>query len=178
MVTEAGGKKLSDSWIGLHRSSLSLNNVQWSNNQITSFWYWKSTPIDITKNCFQITDKGWEEKYCSEKKPFFCSSSVVLVKENKTWEEALEYCRSNYTNLAVLTSDNLLKYSTQTQTVSVWTGLRFMAGEWLWVNGEPLEDLVSLASCPAPLYRCAARNSKTNVWENRDCEEKLNFLCY
>ncbi|KAL6478740.1 hypothetical protein MHYP_G00121730 [Metynnis hypsauchen] len=62
--------------------------------------------------------------------------------ENKTWEEAYEYCRAHYTGLAFLSSEtqlNLAKKETkETQTVSVWTGLRFLVGEWLWVNGEPL----------------------------------------
>ena len=105
-----------------------------------------------------------------------------MVKENKTWEEAYEHCRAQYTGLAFLSSVtqlNLAKKETnETQTVSVWTGLRFLAGEWLWVNGKPLGSLVSLPSCPAEPYRCGARNSKMDIWENRDCEEKLNFLCY
>ncbi|KAL7870894.1 hypothetical protein SRHO_G00083910 [Serrasalmus rhombeus] len=58
---------------------------------------------------------------------------LVLVKENKTWEEAYEYCRAQYTGLAFLSSEtqlNLAKKETkETQTVSVWTGLCILAEE-------------------------------------------------
>ncbi|KAM9487250.1 killer cell lectin-like receptor subfamily F member 1 [Clarias gariepinus] len=106
----------------------------------------------------------------------------TLVKENKTWEEALQYCRRKYTGLAIVDSVTLLDLlqieTEQAQTVSVWTGLRFLSGKWVWVNGTLPKSLVSLPSCPVEPYRCAAYNFNTSVWENRDCDEELNFICY
>ncbi|KAK3568831.1 hypothetical protein QTP86_017723 [Hemibagrus guttatus] len=106
---------------------------------------------------------------------------VILVKENKTWEDALQHCRIHYTDLAQAFS---LRYPTilemeavDTQTVNVWTGLRFLDGKWFWVNMEPVDTPESLPSCPAKNYSCGARNIKTGVLENRDCNEKFNFLC-
>ncbi|XP_051993064.1 snaclec rhodocetin subunit delta-like [Xyrauchen texanus] len=100
----------------------------------------------------------------------------------KTWEEALEYCRAHHINLASMASHGIELQLTknekaESQTDSVWTGLRFLAGEWLWVNRKPLGNQVALPECPTEPFRCGARNSKTDTWENRNCDEKLNFLC-
>uniref|UniRef100_A0AAR2K558 C-type lectin domain-containing protein n=1 Tax=Pygocentrus nattereri TaxID=42514 RepID=A0AAR2K558_PYGNA len=183
IVKKAAGDHLPESWIGLYKSLISPLTFLWSDRQLYLFEKWKNNePSDITEKCVQIEDDGWNDRDCEKENPFFCERILVLVKETKTWEEAYEYCRAHYTGLAFLSSEtqlNLAKKETNgTQTVSVWTGLRFLAGEWLWVNGEPLGSLVSLPSCPAGPYRCGAQNSKMDIWENRDCEEKLNFLCY
>ncbi|KAA0722216.1 hypothetical protein E1301_Tti019766 [Triplophysa tibetana] len=101
--------------------------------------------------------------------------------EKLTWEEALEYCKVHHNDLASLPTElqlQLIKTGTlEAQTDSVWTGLRFLAGEWFWLDGKPLGDQVKLLACPVQPRRCGARNTKTDKWENRDCEEKLNFLC-
>ncbi|KAL7878446.1 hypothetical protein AOLI_G00094200 [Acnodon oligacanthus] len=181
MVIKAAGSNFPESWIGLHRHQASSVWL-WSDDEPNSYFNWKPSKPEWIGHCVHISNNGWSDGLCSTKLPFFCERFLVLVKENKTWEEAYEYCRARYKDLAFLSSEiqlNLAKKETsETQTVSVWTGLRFLAGEWLWVDGEPLGSLVSLPSCPAEPYRCGARNSKMNIWENRDCEEKLNFFCY
>ncbi|XP_076853436.1 E-selectin-like [Brachyhypopomus gauderio] len=100
-----------------------------------------------------------------------------------TWDEANEYCRSHHNGLACLNSESQSLYLDKTDTNSlqtslVWAGLRFLNGRWIWVNGKQTGALSSLPSCPAPDYRCGARNLQTNLWENRNCEERLNVLCY
>ncbi|KAG7330729.1 hypothetical protein KOW79_004698 [Hemibagrus wyckioides] len=109
------------------------------------------------------------------------SRNWVLVKEKKTWEEAQEYCRMNYNVLASQTSamQELAKIEAgQSETVSVWLGLRFLDGKWFWLNKESPNSSVSLPPCPAQNYHCGARNIYTQAWENRHCNEKLNFICY
>ncbi|CAB1338938.1 unnamed protein product [Coregonus sp. 'balchen'] len=67
----------------------------------------------------------------------------LAEKENKTWEEALEHCRENYTDLTSLLSENeqlqvqIIMNSKGAQTDHVWTGLCFFSGFWPWVNGDP-----------------------------------------
>ncbi|KAG7332890.1 hypothetical protein KOW79_003025 [Hemibagrus wyckioides] len=121
-------------------------------------------------------------RLCTETDTFFCDRFLILVKEKKTWEEAQEFCRTNYTGLASVTSEWSLKQlnleTVGTETESVWTGLRFMDGKWFWVNGEQLGSLVSIPSCPVQSYRCGALNTKTNNMKNQNCNEKLNFVCY
>lgn len=69
------------------------------------------------------------------------------------WEEALEYCRDHYTDLPSLLSEteHLQAQSKieAAQTDHVWTGLIFLAREWLWVNGDHLEyQAWSDRNCP------------------------------
>uniref|UniRef100_A0A8C1Q630 C-type lectin domain-containing protein n=1 Tax=Cyprinus carpio TaxID=7962 RepID=A0A8C1Q630_CYPCA len=69
-------------------------------------------------------------------------TEFVLVHQNETWEGALEYCRTHYTDLASLSTkermDSALLEITQAETEYVWTGLRFLAGDWFWVTGDDL----------------------------------------
>ncbi|KAF5890113.1 macrophage mannose receptor 1-like, partial [Clarias magur] len=113
---------------------------------------------------------------------FYCYRYLILVQEEMTWNEAQEFCRTNYTGLASVTSETSLRQlnleTAQTQTESVWTGLRFMNGIWFWVSGEQLGSQVSLSSCPPSSYSCGSLNNNTNTLENRNCNDRLNFICY
>ncbi|XP_028822592.1 lymphocyte antigen 75-like [Denticeps clupeoides] len=127
---------------------------------------------------------------CDYNQPFFCyqwQMELVVVAENKTWEDALVHCRSFYTDLAsLLTAAELTlakNRSAPAQAARVWTSLRFLAGEWLWVDQGPPGARadpgdVPLPPCPARTDRCGARNLAAGVWESRDCQERLSFICY
>uniref|UniRef100_A0A673N063 C-type lectin domain-containing protein n=1 Tax=Sinocyclocheilus rhinocerous TaxID=307959 RepID=A0A673N063_9TELE len=77
---------------------------------------------------------------------FCCKSSGGELYDFWSWEEALEHCRSQHSGLACLpTSLHLFQANNKTadmQTDGMWTGLRFLAGSWFWVNGESLGNLV------------------------------------
>ncbi|KAK2849637.1 hypothetical protein Q7C36_008420 [Tachysurus vachellii] len=105
---------------------------------------------------------------------------LILVKEQKTWEEALQYCRMNYTTLAynIFDTQLLLPETAAAESISVWIGLRLVNGEWMWVNRVQVKSLDSLPSCVVPRRRCVAYDINTHTYENRDCSEKLNFLCF
>ncbi|KAG7328696.1 hypothetical protein KOW79_008640 [Hemibagrus wyckioides] len=108
---------------------------------------------------------------------------MIVVQEMMNWEEALVHCRTHYTDLVRLTTeiDHFVvnNRSMEIQTPTFWTSLRFMDGSWYWVNQTSLvSNETSLPSCPARPFRCGARNIIDGVWENRDCEEKMNFICY
>ncbi|XP_070297801.1 regenerating islet-derived protein 3-alpha-like [Salvelinus sp. IW2-2015] len=129
------------------------------------------------------------DSLCQQRNPFLCFDlNVVLVKENKTWEEALDHCRKHYTDLTSLLSENeqlqvqRIMNSKGAQTDHVWTGLRFFSGFWLWVNGDPLEYQAwtggRLPHCPAQHLRCGTLAREGELWGTRDCEEWRNFLCY
>uniref|UniRef100_A0A3Q3IGT7 Fork-head domain-containing protein n=1 Tax=Monopterus albus TaxID=43700 RepID=A0A3Q3IGT7_MONAL len=127
---------------------------------------------------------------CSDRFPFVCyRDNLVLVKENKTWEEALAHCRAlgsfpdtrSYELVSVQPGDDHMVMVNKVQvadTNEVWAGLRFLAGHWFWVNGADL--LYSdLPFCPPNGQHCGAL-SKTGIHslDTRDCLEKRNFLCY
>lgn len=185
LMNASSGVISSDSWIGLNRTAPGSERWQWSDGESPHFFQWltgQPNNFNGIQNCVKVESEGWNDYECSASYPFYCSWRFVLVKDSKTWEEALEYCRTYYTGLASPVSPEQLALAenaiAQTQTVSVWIGVRFVNGQWVCVNMAPLGSLVLLPSCPAPSYRCGAHNTSTNIWENRDCNEKLNFLCY
>ncbi|XP_070684534.1 dromaiocalcin-1-like [Pempheris klunzingeri] len=117
--------------------------------------------------------------------PFYCfNSSVVEVK--KTWEKALKHCRKTHAKLISLLSETehwLAQKAIQRVQITerVWFGLRYLSDRWLWVDKHPLvyqawprggdQD----HQCPA-WKRCGAL-TKGGLWENRDCQERLHFIC-
>ncbi|GAA6070850.1 lymphocyte antigen 75-like [Tachysurus ichikawai] len=184
-------------WIGLYRQDVANNIWKWSDGQPRSWlnWqiFWPLVGISARDNNCTVLFQGYLYNYpCGGTHPFYCYRNLSLVNEAKTWEEALQHCTINYTSLASLPFEEQLlgamKEMELGQTDSVWTGLRFMNGKWFWLNGEaigtpantgqPNTVLLSLPECPVQPYNCGAFNTKTNVWENRDCNEKLNFLCW
>lgn len=173
-------------WIGLNRTAPLANTWQWSDGEPTGFFNWligEPNNQANMENCGMVRDNGfWNDDPCQSARPFYCSGRFVLVKDNQTWEQALHYCRTYHTGLASPVFPGQRTQGgteiAQTQTVRVWTGVRFVNGQWVSVSRVPLGNLVSLSSCPAPGFRCGALNTKTYVWENRDCNEKLNVLCY
>ncbi|KAK2854269.1 hypothetical protein Q5P01_006930 [Channa striata] len=66
----------------------------------------------------------------------------------------------------------------EADTDEVWTGLRFMAGNWVWVNGADM-TFSDLPACPVPQQHCGAFSKKnTGTLATRGCLDKKNFLCY
>ncbi|XP_062327766.1 putative C-type lectin domain family 20 member A [Osmerus eperlanus] len=164
-------------WIGIHRDTKNHTLWYWSGRRTSTFTVWKpgepNNHMDLSCNvkinfvCYQETPK------------------MVLVKENRTWEEALEYCRDQDSDLPSLLSEdeqNSAKKTTlEAQTSQVWTGLRFLAGQWLWVNGDKMEyqdwPAGEMPFCPAQYLHCGTLDKEEEHWGTRDCKEKLNFLC-
>ncbi|GAA6093468.1 macrophage mannose receptor 1-like [Tachysurus ichikawai] len=168
-------------WIGMNRSAPELNVWQWSDGEKTNFTKWHfNEPNNETipgENCVVMNPYGWYDDACQLRHSSICSKNFMLVKEKKTWEEAHQHCRTYYSNFSQIELGLFKTDTEEAQTASVWTGLRFLDGKWFWVNGVQLDSLASLPTCPIQPYRCGAYNFNTYVWENRDCNEELNFLC-
>ncbi|XP_072237253.1 C-type mannose receptor 2-like, partial [Leuresthes tenuis] len=173
-------------WTGLHRDG---GTWKWSAG-LSDYTNWKSGEPGDSGDCVSISSKTKEmsTQSCDARLPVFCySDNVVLVKENKTWEEALEHCRTlTYNNLrfdllSVQPGDEhdfVMGKILEANTEEVWTGLRFLAGEWLWVNGADML-YTGLPPCPILWQHCGAL-SKINTGSVKpvDCMERKNFLCY
>jgi len=185
LVAVAGGN-ISEAWIGLYTGSKNPNIWMWSDGQS---YYFTKLNIHIKSNdnnCAYATQLEWFAGFCADKRPFFCyyNYNLSLITMNMTWEDALTYCRHVYTDLASSAEQNQLELMQDTikdsTTDSAWTGLRFLAGEWHWVSKTfthiPYQG--SLPSCPKEPYRCGAYTKRTGQCEMRDCDEKLNFICY
>lgn len=183
---DAHDRMNTESWVGFSKPSADGEWV-WSDGSEGTLKNWKRDQPNNPKTdfCAKISNGELMDFPCSQNKPFFCykwEPELILVTENKTWEEAFEHCKTKHSGLACLpTSLHLFQAKNKTeatQTPSVWTGLRFLSGSWFWVTGEPLGNLVQLPECPANAFYCGSRNLEAKSWENRNCKEKLNFLCY
>ncbi|KAJ7994775.1 hypothetical protein DPEC_G00252970 [Dallia pectoralis] len=184
-------------WIGLYRDADDPTGWMWSGKENstdgTGFSNWASgEPNNLQGQEYCVaaqSDSKWLDVPCQMTIPFVCYQSklmLILVQEMKTWEEGLQYCRDNYTDLVSLLSksDHIKAQSTimGAQTSDVWTGLVFLGSEWFWVNGKPLEYQAwsggQLPQCPARPLHCGTVNKANKYWDIKNCEEKRNFLCY
>ncbi|XP_071330860.1 C-type mannose receptor 2-like isoform X2 [Trachinotus anak] len=186
-------------WIGLHQVDSNLP-WKWSRgDEIATFTFWKSGEPDAGDHCaFKEQSSGeWKSDSCSNTHSFMCPDErLVLVKEKKTWEDALDHCRSMealdtskpvsaYLNhrfdLATLITqddhDFAREKAQEATTDEVWTGLRYLAGEWMWVGGETVE-YQDITSCPTEKLCGVLEKNGTRKYGRSDCENQMNFLCY
>ncbi|KAM9745999.1 putative C-type lectin domain family 20 member A [Menidia menidia] len=183
-------------WIGLYRDS-ETSPWKWSGGQGTeNYSNWADNEPDEveTELCvLMFTPVKWHDFSCQETEYFICyDDKLVLVKEKKTWEEALEHCRSLsgehttsvpgehiYDLATLITADDhdyARERAQQANTDEVWTGLRFLGDEWFWMGGEPVlyQDI---PNCLA--FRCGVlEKNSNNFFGIRDCSERKNFFCY
>ncbi|KAK9972234.1 hypothetical protein ABG768_025557 [Culter alburnus] len=153
-------------WIGLERDGPKAGRRQLRFGTIENqIMIMKNVALSIKAhiNCVTATALGIG---------FYCMTvfELILVQQESSWEEALEYCRQNHINLAIISSDDIMEEaqinSTAADTDDIWTGLCFITGHWFWVNGEDLD-----------YKRCGVYDRTQNVWKSTDCEQRLNFLC-
>ncbi|KAI7814390.1 hypothetical protein IRJ41_014553 [Triplophysa rosa] len=171
------------SWVGLRKIS---GQWLWSDGSNQYFYNWgDSQPNQEDSTCALVIYGHLNDWYCGYSYPFFCykwEPKLIVVREKKSWEDALQYCRTHHTDLASLPTFfhhlQVNKITAMVESSSVWTGLRFHSGSWFWVSGEALGDQVWLPSCPVNNSYCGSRNLNTLSWENRDCMETLYFVCY
>lgn len=98
----------------------------------------------------------------------------------------MEQCRHQNSNLVSLPSESTLVRTLQTsmeaQTDHVWTGLRYLAGSWLWIDGDDIEyqdwSQEEMPECPATNRQCGVLSLEGKHWNSWDCVDKLNFVCY
>lgn len=175
-----------DSWIGLYSDD--HDTWKWSGGTNASFFNWtKGHNAAANRKCVVFSQAGWLKNNCENKFSFFCfHNNMVLVKENKTWEEALDHCHSQNMELVSLLSKTalvqVLQTSKATETDHVWISLRYLAGTWLWVD-RAIDDQQSripqeLPQCPTWTHRCAAFSLSKQRLDSWDCADRLNFICY
>lgn len=177
-------------WIGLYRDSQSPSVWRWTGGEEATDVPWHTgQPDTLHEQCVTIS-KSSSTAYdtaCFVPIPFFCMESfkLILVQRRYTWDEALQYCRHNNMDLGHLISDAAMREaqnkSAPALTRAVWMGLRFILGQWLWVDGETVEYEAwsgeGELQCPSLDQRCGALDLKKMVWEPANCDQRLNFLC-
>ncbi|XP_068176841.1 secretory phospholipase A2 receptor-like [Antennarius striatus] len=197
-VGEAKSLASFEGWIGLR--FYGFHQWYWSKgNNISNFFFWDSgvsgvQPI-LNKYCAfkNKSNAYWARDHCRARHRFMCfDETMILVKELKTWEEAVQHCRelqdegpdgiaaSNSYHLASLPEVNNIVLDRETIQLAdsheVWIGLRFLAGEWVWISGESVTSSY-LPPCPSQQQYCGAMGPEDKRWKMRDCNERRNFLC-
>ncbi|KAK9524926.1 hypothetical protein VZT92_017283 [Zoarces viviparus] len=173
-----------DVWIGLFRDTW-----RWSDGSSFSFRSWDPEKFndESNKRCAMTVSNGkWSSDECSHTKPFFCyDDEMILIKENKTWEQALTYCRENHHDLVSITNrlqqGRVEEKAKQANSPYVWLGLRYSCplDLWFWVS----DNLVCYDNW-APENRTedcdiavAMSARDEHKWFRRSEKETHNFIC-
>ncbi|XP_028268020.1 P-selectin-like [Parambassis ranga] len=176
-----------DGWIGLYREN-NTSPWKWSRgDQVATYIIWNENEPQDNEHCvFKWQRSKWINDACVNGHTFICyDDELLLVKENKTWEEALHHCRSlegnHLCDLATLITANdharAQKQAQQATTDEVWTGLRYLAGQWVWVGGEQV-NYKDIEICPTNNLCGVVKKNGSNLFGTRDCKEKRNFFCH
>ncbi|KAF6730668.1 C-type mannose receptor 2 [Oryzias melastigma] len=166
----------SDVWVWSDKSSFSFRN-----------WNPQRDRENEELDCAALTDQGtWRNDKCGEQRSFICyEDHVILINENRTWEEALYYCRHHHHDLVTITNleeQRWVQEKTKNATTPyVWTGLRYTCtlGFWFWVSDEVVR-YKNWAS-PEQVNECdmsgAMETGRDHKWVKINDEKKFNFFC-
>ncbi|KAL3046157.1 hypothetical protein OYC64_004214 [Pagothenia borchgrevinki] len=167
-------------WIGLFREIWS-----WSDGKNFSFRHWDpdSFKDEATKTCAMTTSNGkWSSDNCRDKKPFYCyDDKVILIKESKTWDEALTYCRENHRVLVSITDRHQQRWVEKRAKMTdtpVWLGMRYTCtlDLWFWVS-DRLVCYQNWATDEMADCGMAGVMKRDGKWYKKADYEKLNFIC-
>ncbi|MEQ2244208.1 hypothetical protein ILYODFUR_014745, partial [Ilyodon furcidens] len=196
-----------DAWIGLYNQTRAYRKWHWSLpgvefDKSKQLWnrnepndakgmqncgiMWKNLNGQCARTVFD--DEGrWKNENCALRKPFICydAREFILVKENKTLEDALSYCRDHYHDLVTITNPDEQRWVQQKAqfalTHFVWMGLHYACtlDLWFWVS----DKVVSYKNCASDglMDDCdmsgAMEKGRKHQWFKRNYTERLNFIC-
>ncbi|KTF85384.1 hypothetical protein cypCar_00050230, partial [Cyprinus carpio] len=114
---------------------------------------------------------------------------LVLIRENKTWTEALRYCRNISMYLVSVDSEQMqqrvMNVTSSALSDHVWLGLRQsrILGVWFWVNGQTMcynqwapDYDTGLDNCNTTVRSGVIRTSD-NHWISCPETDRYNFIC-
>uniref|UniRef100_A0A087YBK0 C-type lectin domain-containing protein n=1 Tax=Poecilia formosa TaxID=48698 RepID=A0A087YBK0_POEFO len=112
-------------------------------------------------------------------------NKVILIKENKTWEDALYYCRDHHHDLVTITNMDdqrwIQEKVKEASTDYVWLGLRYTCtlDFWFWVSDEVVR--YKNWALDGQMDDCdmsgAMETGGEHQWKKKRDTEKFNFIC-
>ncbi|XP_054914561.1 secretory phospholipase A2 receptor-like [Poeciliopsis prolifica] len=198
----SGTKQLQDEEVKNEISFVEINTYiftglfrdtwRWSDGSSFSFrhWHkWFDNQASYGGQCAmtKFDDGGrWRTENCDGRKPFICyDDKVILIKEKKTWHEALTYCRDHHDDLVTITNmDEQIWIQEKVKDAStpfVWLGLRFNCtlNFWFWVCKQMIGYKNSTSA--GWMNDCntsgAMQAGGEHRWFQRNDTEELNFIC-
>ncbi|KAL7875543.1 hypothetical protein AOLI_G00105060 [Acnodon oligacanthus] len=186
-----------DFWMGLKQKEKEENTCwMWSDGSNFSYSNWKAGEPNNhgTDNCGELWREDgyrWNDAVCSKTKPFVCYKKLplILIKEEKTWREALSYCRENHVDLVSVHTEEIQRWVESAvyyaSTANVWMGLRHTCtlSFWFWVNGVSIcyqnwapGNGTGVEDCSGG-ERTGAVQSGSKQWVSLPEDQRLNFIC-
>lgn len=174
-------------WIGLFRDSW-----RWSDGSNFSFRYWDMELFNDAQNnktcAVTLLDRSgkWSSDDCNKEKPFFCyDDKLVLINEDKTWEEALDYCRKNYRDLVSITNPDQQRVvevkAVEASSLYVWLGLRYSCtlDLWFWVSDNRVyyDQWAAGGKTEECEGSAAMDRGGQHEWFSQRDNERYNFIC-
>ncbi|XP_073731749.1 secretory phospholipase A2 receptor-like [Misgurnus anguillicaudatus] len=193
MNNQSGDQK---AWIGLFRDSW-----EWSDNSTSSFRNWDTEELNQQcttdkpdKQCTKVNVRAqngnWTDEKCDKSLPFVChKDQMFLIRENRTWTEALEYCRMKQMDLVSVYSEEIqlhvMNVIKNASTSEVWMGLRHSCalGIWFWLTGEMMCYQKWAPGNGTQAHDCshgrvgAIQSGEDHRWISLNETHKLNFIC-
>ncbi|XP_036417844.1 macrophage mannose receptor 1-like [Colossoma macropomum] len=190
-------------WIGLRQKDehsvsnyADLKSWIWSDGSSSSYRYWnKDEPNngvgDLCVQLWSSPEYKWNDERCTWPNPFICYKAVplILIKEEKTWREALRYCRENQVDLVSVHTEKMQHWVefviNNATTANVWMGLRHTCtlSFWFWVSGEFVcyqnwapGNGTEVEDCSGG-ERTGAVQSGSKQWVSLPENQRLNFIC-
>ncbi|XP_063323898.1 macrophage mannose receptor 1-like [Pelmatolapia mariae] len=116
---------------------------------------------------------------------YWDTDNVILIQANKTWEEALYYCREKHHDLASITNLHEQQWfqekAKNASTPFVWLGLRYTCtlGFWFWVTDEVAEysNWDSKRKDDVCGVSGAMDTAGEQKWVSQPDNNKFNFFC-
>ncbi|XP_070690945.1 secretory phospholipase A2 receptor-like [Pempheris klunzingeri] len=114
---------------------------------------------------------------------------LILIQENKTWIEAMSYCREHHVDLVHITTkdiqEKVAEKAKKATSPHVWLGLRYTCNFnfWFWISSAPgCYWNWAPGQGIAGKYNCgvtgAIEATGRQQWVGLSETEKLNFICY
>ncbi|XP_051812417.1 C-type mannose receptor 2-like [Acanthochromis polyacanthus] len=189
-------------WIGLKDDPKSwktltndTNSWRWSatgETSKTTFNNWKRNEPNRNngnESCVQIRTGGlWSDKNCEILQPSVCynvteqnKKTYTLISTKKTWRSAQKYCRTHYTDLAVIenSAENSAVDSVRQLKGEAWIGLYRVP--WAWADKSQSSFRHWRTSGPNNFggdQFCIVESEGGHYWDDDECDKYYVALCH
>ncbi|KAF4088838.1 hypothetical protein AMELA_G00059320 [Ameiurus melas] len=116
------------------------------------------------------------------------SRKYYLIRETKTWHDALAYCRASHTDLAIIkSSDDMVQLQNEAQrqrfSLEAWIGLYNDINSWRWsFDNEPLGfedwDLTLQQPNNRDGHEECVATFQYGSWYDAPCDNVMPFVCF